>query len=97
MADLIKEVPLVKVAVIHRKDIDQINFCMVLYLDDDSVPFQKEPGKDRRELMVIGWFRDGGNKSLLVQRVDDGRLLVQHLEYKRALEIAERHPQLFIR
>ena len=97
MADLVKQTSLVQIATIRRKDIEQISYGRGLYLDDAGAPFQKEPGAARREVEAIGWFTDGGNRFLLVQRVDDGRLLLQILSYEQGKEMAERHPQLFLR
>ena len=46
---------------------------------------------------VIGWFADEGNRFLLMQRVDDSRLLIEILQFKAGEEAAERYPQLFLR
>ena len=96
MADLIKTVPLVKVATIRRKDLRQISFCSGLR-DDEGGLYQKMAAGDRRELAVIGWLVDGaGNKRVLVQR-DDGRLLQQILYHDLGTWVAEHYPQLFVR
>jgi len=98
VVDLIREVPLVKIATILRKDLEQIGHCHGLCLDDDGVFSQRKPGGDVRELRVIGWFLDDRReKRLLVLRLDDGRLLQQGLSFEASQTAAEQYPQLFVR
>jgi len=96
MADLIKQVPLVKIATIREKDLDQIDTCNGLRLDDDGSPYQQEAGKERRELEVMGWLRLRAYFRLLVQR-DDGRLLAGYPGRSEEKVIVDRYSQLFVR
>ena len=100
MSDLIKQVPLVKVAAVRKSDLGQIDHCIGLRMDEDTGEFfQREAGGDRRELVVIGWLKGLahlGDNLILVQR-DDGRLLKQGLLYEQSKLVTERYPQIFVR
>ena len=98
MADPIKQVSLVQIATIRRSDIEQIDHCIGLRVDDDGSVFQKEAGKDQCCLNIIGWFNVGAESvRILVQRVDDGRLLQAGLFYETSKLVTEDYPQLFLR
>ena len=97
MADLIKQVQLVQIATIRKSDLEQIDHCLGLHLSDIDGYYQQEAGKDRRELVVIGWFKGNTDKRILVQRVDDGRLLQAGIFSSEGEQVAMRSPQLFLR
>ncbi len=98
MADLTKEVPLVKLLTIREKDLGQISRCPGLRITVNGEIFQRETNASRRELRVIGWFSShGGDKCLLVQRADDGRLMQRQLLHGEGKLVASRYLQLFVR
>jgi len=96
MADLIKHTSLVKIATLRRSDLEQIDYCLGLHLSDEGY-YQQEAGKLRRELVVIGWFKGNADKRILMQRVDDGRLLQAGIFSLEGEQVAMRSPQLFLR
>ncbi len=98
MADLTKEVPLVKLLTIREKDLEQISRCPGLRITVNGEIFQREANASRRELRVIGWFSShGGDRCLLVRRVDDGRLMQRQLLHGEGELVASRYLQLFVR
>ena len=96
MADLIKHTSLVQIMTLRKSDLEQIDHCLGLHLSDDGY-YQQEAGKDRRELTVIGWFKGNTDKRILVQRVDDNRLLQAGIFSLEGEQVAMRSPQLFLR
>ena len=96
MADLVKQASLVQIATIRKSDLEQIDHCLGLHLSDEGY-YQHEAGKLRRELMVIGWFKGNTDKRILVQRVDDNRLLQAGIFSSEGEQVAMRSPQLFLR
>jgi len=95
---LIKEVPVVKVATIRAKDLEQISHCSGLRFAPGGEVFQQDPDQERRDLTVLGWFKGArGDVHILVQRDDDGRLFAQGLPYERGKAVQDKYPQLFVR
>jgi len=97
MADLIRHTSLVQITTIRKSDLEQIDHCLGLHLSDIDGYYQQEAGKLRRELVVIGWFKGNADKRILVQRVDDNRLLQAGIFSLEGEQIAMQYPQLFLR
>jgi len=106
MTDLIKDAPVVKIATVRAKDLEQMDRCLGLTrsIHTNTWPWiswhsiRIEDGQRiLRELKLLGWFKGDYCVHALVE-LKGGRLQVADVVRKDWIdEIKTYYPQLFIR